>query len=370
MRVGGEYGMGVDVYEEAARMMKATDPQMWGDLTGRDLQAMGWLDTQNLWKNKGWGAPKEDANLISMLEGAEMPHTMSTGISGARDRFDPQGKKINELYQDMYNPDPRNTHNRMIDEFKSGRTGANAQHTEGVFVETGSDGVLGVYPENAIDYTDLSYGDPTDMKNTVLERIMKATADANQSAGFASHSVPAGTKDSLAGIEVFSKYNNSEALDGVLGILEKYDVKGSTFMTNSKGEKIGLRSQFSPSFENPKKIRKWMEDPAAYKEERKRQLDNYKKAAEEIRQLEGINSAMPTFHDTRAVNSIDDLSGSWWSGGERRMRWETSQQMWDETPHEGLERMYKERTGRPVRFPWENASKAKFQPKYNLFGVR
>ncbi len=79
--IGGEYGFGKDVYEEAANKLRQSDPDQFADITARDLQAMGWLDTQNQWKHKGWGMPSEDASLIDLISSAEKPGHYTAGMS-------------------------------------------------------------------------------------------------------------------------------------------------------------------------------------------------------------------------------------------------------------------------------------------------
>jgi hypothetical protein len=367
-RIGGEFGFGQEVFEEAAKRINASQmitevDSSLGALGADDLQAVIWFLEKEKWTKNGWTSKAG--------EGGSLDYESDFGGSPDRDRVAALRSRINE----KFSPPPKRkaetddeyavrlqeaqsadaAEREAAREELAGLRGEPERFVAGVSRERpnqrptnveqaelaseltaplqADDTVIGFQANNTYgefmgDSERALNFEVTTQTNFNPEAMTKALVEAgrkyDQDAVFISKVVPDNTPGARPGVEVyFRDRQGADYAQQITALLREKGIDGFTFITDARqmdrvdvqaagtediAGLVGIRFQYIPEFDDAF-------DPARAEDIFKEKSDIFRDIMDEVGDIDGITYADVVFYDTKVFKNTDRSGTEWINGG-------------------------------------------------------
>ncbi len=291
----GAYRAAEDAMKKALAQIKKKYPGQYDDVNADDFQAFEWLYEKDLWDRNGWGATAREANAI-----------------------------------DMMNQDPRQLYRASISPTQDSAPTYAAQEAmqQGLMQGIDQPGILttaqptfGRYGNDLEQSVAHETSAPTGWNpQQLVTNVAREAQNANQIDAMISRRTSAPDPNARPGVEAyFDPERGRSLMPQIQEIMGRHGVMGDTQLQGPQrpiqqemgppkyiGDPVGIQSMFSPEITVRYgdevapgiTVRQIKNSPELIKLLNKSQRKKYKKIAQEINELEGVQHVKQTEYDT------------------------------------------------------------------------
>ena len=230
----GQFGLGQDVFAEAAEILRKRHSQEFGDITPADLQAMNWFAEKEVWGKYGWTNEEGEGGSFEAQLDAELVQRFLVGLS--QEVVSPE-VPVSQWFipraaeQEAFGNEVRNAVINLPNVLA-----ARAMDSFGMFMET---------VERALDVEVLT--GPDFDPRPLIDIVARQAGQKNQKSTFISRVIdPLNTQEepnARPGVEVyFTNEVDLEELRPVIDFLQSNGINGFTAIVDPRAQILGVEA--------------------------------------------------------------------------------------------------------------------------------